>query len=131
VLEKILKSIPQPSCHSLDLDPVFNATVVELRHFLRTERVVICRFDLAWNGLVIAESVSSDEFSIIGRVIYDPCFELYWQKYFQKRRINVIEDIEKANIQACHQSLLKSLKIRANLVLPIGRIRRLGEYGAD
>jgi len=119
VLEKILKSISQLSDHSFDLDSVLNATVVELRHFLGTERVVICRFDLVWNSLIIAESVSSDEFSIVGRVIYDPCFELYWQKYFQQRRVNVIEDIEKANIQACHQSLLKSLKIRANLVLPI------------
>jgi len=119
VLEEILKVISQQPCQFLDLNQVLNVAVIELRRFLGTDRVVVSRFDSDWNGLIVAESVSFDEFSIIGRTVYDPCFELYWQKQYQQGRINIIEDIETANIQICYQEFLKSLQIQANLVLPV------------
>ncbi|GAB4466129.1 MAG: hypothetical protein OHK0037_21500 [Elainellaceae cyanobacterium] len=117
--EHLLGSITQHIRQSLDLYEILNTTVEETRRFLRVDRVVVYRFTPDWNGSIIAESVSSDFFSILGQTINDPCFESLWQEPYQQGRISAIADIYTDNIQPCHRELLISLQVRANLVLPV------------
>ncbi|GAB4145077.1 MAG: hypothetical protein Fur0046_22640 [Cyanobacteria bacterium J069] len=117
--EHLLGSITQHIRQSLDLYETLNTTVDEVRQFLQVDRVVVYRFNLDWNGSIIAESASSRDFSIAGQTIHDPCFESLWQEPYQQGRISAIEDIHIENIQDCHRELLESLQVRANLVLPI------------
>lgn len=117
--ERLLGTITQHIHQSLDLEEILNTTVEEVQQLLQVDRVVVYRFQPNWNGKIIAESVSSSDFAISGETIYDPCFATHWQEPYRQGRISAIEDIYTHNIQSCHIDLLKRLKVRANLVLPI------------
>jgi len=117
--ERLLGTITQHVHRSLNLEKILSTTVEEVQQLLQVDRVVVYRFQPDWNGKIIAESVSSVDFAISGQIIYDPCFATHWQESYRQGRISAIEDIYTHNIQSCHIDLLKSLKVRANLVLPI------------
>ena len=117
--ERLLGTITQHIRRSLDLNQILETTVVEVQQLLQVDRVVIYRFEPDWSGKIIAESVSSNQFSISGQTIHDPCFQTHWQESYRQGRISAIADIDTHTIQSCHADLLKSLKVRANLVLPI------------
>ncbi|MCJ2541757.1 GAF domain-containing protein [Thermostichus vulcanus] len=115
LLSRITQGIRQFS----QVEDILNFTVREIRHLLQVDRVVIYRFLPNWAGEIVAESVSQSKFSLLGRVIEDPCFMSGWHHPYQQGRISAIEDIDTASVQPCHRELLASLQVRANLVVPI------------
>jgi len=57
----------------LNLEDILKTAVKEVRKVLKTNRVVIYRFDPDWNGTVVAESVTLVGLKP-GEKINDPCF---------------------------------------------------------
>jgi diguanylate cyclase (GGDEF)-like protein len=104
---------------SLDLSTILESTVHELRHLLQTDRVIIYRFNPDWSGEIAIESVQRPELSILGEVIYDPCFEHHWNRRYLLGHICVLDDILAQPLDPCYVAMLTGLKVRANLVLPI------------
>jgi PAS domain S-box-containing protein len=117
--ERLVGAIAQRIRQSLNLEEILKATAAEVRQVLQTDRVVIFRFEPDWSGNVVVESVASSCFSILGRNIYDPCFEDAYVLPYQQGRVKAIEDIYTANLDPCHINLLEQLQVRANLVVPI------------
>jgi PAS domain S-box-containing protein len=116
---QLLSHITQGIRQSLDVESILSFTVQEVRLLLNIDRVVIYRFLPNWAGEIAAESISQAEFSLLGEVIEDFCFMSQWHQPYQQGRISAIEDIDTAPIQPCHRDLLTSLRVRANLVVPI------------
>jgi PAS domain S-box-containing protein len=116
---QILAKISQRIRESMDVQDVWRAAVQEVREVLNTDRVVILRFNQDLIGSIVAEAVSHESFSILGVTIEDHCFKTHWQIPYQKGRISQIEDIETAPIEPCHAQMLRSLQVRANLVVPL------------
>ncbi len=58
--ECLIGTIQERIRASLNLDEVLNTAVTEVRKFLQTDRVIICRFNSGATGLVIAESVANE-----------------------------------------------------------------------
>jgi PAS domain S-box-containing protein len=114
----LLGSITQRIRQSLDLSTILNTTVAEVRQFLDTDRVVIYQFHSDWSGSIVVESVSSEQLSILGQTIHDPCFH-QWVEHYRQGRIRAIADIHVSSIQPCYLELLSRFQVRANLVLPI------------
>jgi light-regulated signal transduction histidine kinase (bacteriophytochrome) len=132
--DRLRVAILQRIRQSLNLNTILDTTVAEVRQFLQTDRVLIYQFEPDWNGKVVAESVSFHELSILGQMIYDPCFaeqELY--KPYQQGRTSQITDLYQLNLLPCYFEMLTSLKVVANLVVPILMQRRdeaeVGVYG--
>ncbi len=117
--EQLLGEIAQRIRRSLNLDKILSTTVSEVRQFLQTDRVLIYRFFADWSGVVVVESVSTDELSILNSTISDSCFGEAYIQLYQKSRIRVVEDIYTASLTPCHVDFLASFKVRANLVVPI------------
>jgi GAF domain-containing protein len=117
--ERLVSAIAGRIRQSLNLEDILNATVAEVRQVLQTDRVVIFRFEPDWSGSVVVESVVSNDFSILGRNIYDPCFKEAYVVPYQQGRVKAIEDIYTANLDRCHINLLEQCQVRANLVVPI------------
>jgi hypothetical protein len=65
------------------------------------------------------ESVNHPDWSIIGRVITDPCFQESWLTLYQEGRVKTIEDIYTDELTPCHVEFLSQYQVRANLVVPI------------
>ena len=117
--EKILSRISKRIRQSLNLEDILKTTVTEVRQLLDCDRAIVYQFDPGWSGTVVAESVVSGWNSYLGRAIEDPCFAPNWVEPYTKGRIRAVDDIYTSDMAPCHIELLKTLQIRAKLLVPI------------
>ena len=103
----------------MDLDSIMNQTVEEVRLFLKTDRVLVYRFEPDWSGLMVAESVIKPWERVFGSKIEDPCFTKRHIDQYRQGRIQAVHDIENSGLTPCHVDLLASFDVKANLVVPI------------
>ncbi len=81
--------------------------------------MVLYYFYRQWEGQVTFEALSAPEFSILGSTGPDLYFNQDYAGLYLARRVRAIADIEHEPIQDCHQDFLRTLQVRANLVVPI------------
>jgi PAS domain S-box-containing protein len=118
--EQLLRTITQHIHRSLNLNQILTTTVTEVRQVLQTDRVLIFRFKPDWSGVVVVESVTEPELSILETSIKDPCFTYRYILAYRHGRIQVTDDIyNNARLTPCHVDFLAGLQVRANLVVPI------------
>lgn len=116
---QLLAAITLRIRRSLHINEILETTVAEVRQFLQADRVIIYRFDEAWDGVVEVESVKEGWISALGEHIEDTCFkEGSWRRY-QQGDTTTIDDIEITPLTPCHQRLLRQFQVKANLVVPI------------
>jgi PAS domain S-box-containing protein len=116
---RLLASLTQSIRSSLDLQVILQTAVTEVRQMLKSDRVIIYRFNPDRSGDVISEAVSHPELALLGKTIEDPCFMSNWDEPYRRGRISAIEDIDNSDVTPCHVALLKQFQVRANLVLPL------------
>ena len=117
--ERILGSMREKIRQSLNLQEILITTVEEVRRFLQTDRVVIYQFQNNWSGIIVVESVSQKQFSILNKQITDPCFGENYIKPYRQGKIHSTKDIYKSNLQPCYIEFLEQFQVRSNLVVPI------------
>jgi len=117
--ERLIGAIQMRIRQSLNLMEILNTTVVEVRQFLQTDRVILYRFDADWNGVVMVESVAEGWLPILGTVIKEPCFANTYVEQYQRGRIKATENIFIAGLGKCHVEMLAQFQVKANLVVPI------------
>ncbi|MBD2677847.1 MULTISPECIES: EAL domain-containing protein [Nostoc] len=123
--ERIVAAVTQRIRQSLELDEILQTTADEVRQLFDIDRVVIYKFKPDWSGLVAVESLAQGCMSILGFNVMDTCFQSTGAIYYQQGNTRATEDIETAGLSPCHVELLRSLQIRANLVVPILQQKRL------
>lgn len=111
LLDRLVRSIEQ--------NELVRQTTNQLRESLQVDRVVLYYFYGQWEGQVTFESLSSQEFSILGSTGPDDCFNNEYAALYLAGRVKAIADIELEPIEACHRDFLRSMQVRANLVAPI------------
>jgi PAS domain S-box-containing protein len=117
--DQLLAAIAQKISQSVQLDEVLKTCLESTRQFLQCDRVIVCRFDAAYNVVIELEAVSQPEFSLTGRTIEDPCFGQAWAERYREGYITVRTDAQASNIIPCYSEFLAQLQIRANLVVAI------------
>jgi signal transduction histidine kinase/CheY-like chemotaxis protein/predicted transcriptional regulator len=120
--EFVLREITQRIRKSLDLKTVFETAVREIRQFMETDRVGVFKFNSDSNfdeGKFVAESVGNGLTSILGVQIHDPDFSAKLAHFYQKGRINALEDIHTGGLQDDEIKTLSKFQVRANLVIPL------------
>lgn len=105
--------------NSLKRDVYIQIKIHNLRESLKADRVILYYFYRQWKGQVTSESVSSEDFSILGSTGPDECFNEEYATLYQEGRVRAISDIETEPIQECHRKFLRNLKVRANLSVPV------------
>jgi diguanylate cyclase (GGDEF)-like protein len=123
--ERIVAAVTQRIRQSLELNEILQTTADEVRQLFKVDRVVIYRFEPDWSGLVAVESLAEECSSILGFHVMDTCFQTTHAAYYQQGNTRAIENIETAELLPCHVELLRSLNIKANLVVPILQKERL------
>jgi GAF domain-containing protein len=104
---------------TMQRDELVRQTTNQLRESLQVDRVVLYYFYGQWQGQVTFESLSSQEFSILGSTGPDDCFNNEYAALYLAGRVRAIADIELEPIQPCHRDFLRGMQVRANLVVPI------------
>ncbi len=120
--ESVLREITQRIRKSLDLKTVFETAVREIRQFMETDRVGVFKFNSDSNfdqGEFVAESVGNGLTSILGVQIHDPDFGAKLAHFYQKGRINALEDIHTGGLQDYEIKTLAKFQVQANLVIPL------------
>jgi GAF domain-containing protein len=80
---------------------------------------VLYYFYSQWHGQVTFEALSSEEFSILGSSGPDECFNDEYAALYLAGRTRAIADVESEPINPCHRDFLRTLQVRANLVVPV------------
>jgi GAF domain-containing protein len=119
MFEEGLRNLAERLASSLARDSLVQKTVDDLRELLSVDRVFLYYFYRQWRGQVTFESLSDDSLSIFGMTGPDDCFNDEYAALYEAGRVRAIADIETEPIQPCHRDFLKSLQVKANLVLPI------------
>ena len=114
-----LKQILNRLSYNLTRDKLVQNTTYKLRNYLNIDRVVLYYFYCKWKGQVTFESISSQEFSILGSTGPDECFNNEYAALYEAGRTSAIADITTAPIAECHRDFLSKLQVKANLVVPI------------
>lgn len=120
-----LRSFADRLANNLARDRLIQETTDYLRDIFAVDRVVLYYFYHKWKGQVTFESLSSPKYSIFGSTGGDDCFNDEYAELYYAGRVRAIADIETEPIDPCHRDFLRSLKVRANLVVPILTPRRL------
>lgn len=123
--ERIIADVTQRIRQSLELDEILQTTANEVRKLFEVDRVVIYQFDPDWSGFVAVESLAQGCQSILGFHVMDSCFQSTKAAYYHQGNTRAISNIETAGLSPCHVDLLRSLNIRANLIVPILQQERL------
>ena len=123
--ERLLTQVVTRIRQSLDLQLVLDQTVQEIRDYLATDRVLIYQIS-GESAKVIAESVEEDCISILNQEINDPCLQSSdCRSRFQQGYVQVITDIDEANLEPCHREMLRGYAVKANVVLGILQEQRV------
>ena len=117
--ERLLGAIALRIRQSLNLDSIISQTVEEVRLFLQTDRVLVYRFEQDWSGLMIAESALAPYAAVIGSKIDDSWITEQHIEQYRQGQVQVIEDIEAAELTLCYVNFLANFDVKANLVVPI------------
>ncbi|MEG3976215.1 GAF domain-containing protein [Microcoleus sp. herbarium8] len=104
---------------SLKRDVLVEKSLYDIRESLQSDRAVLYYFYRQWQGQVTCEMLSAIEFSILGSTGPDECFNDEYAALYEGGRVRAIADIETEPINECHRDFLRSMKVRANLVVPI------------
>src|SRR4028118_2166347 len=121
-LEKVIEKVSEIALQLnefADRETILQFAVEETRVLLQADRVIIYRFLPNGDGVVFAESVDSQWPQILGKQIYDPCFEATWVERYSQGQKSSISDLHSDPLQACDVELLDRLQVQANLVVPI------------
>jgi two-component system cell cycle response regulator len=120
--EQLISNITHKIRTSLNLEMILGTTVIEVRKLLKTDRVIVYRFQPDGSGYVIVESVAPEWDSMLGRIFKDTYFfdkfEQCGYKY-QQKNVYIIEDIDHPGLSPSQIDLLTELQAKANLVVPI------------
>ena len=100
-----------------DRTQLLKAAVEQARKIIELDRVLVYQYDLSWSGSIVAESVVPGYPRVSNSQFKDP-FAEYREKYRQGR-VEAIADVEGANLTDSHREQLKSLAVKASLIVPI------------
>ncbi|MFN6569972.1 hypothetical protein A6770_20960 [Nostoc minutum NIES-26] len=118
-IEQGLQRVLDRLVRTMHRNELIRQTTDQLRQTLQVDRVVLYYFYWQWHGQVTFESLSNNKFSILGSTGADNCFNNDYAALYLAGRVRAIADIELEPIQTCHRDFLRSIQVRANLVVPI------------
>lgn len=120
--QQLLFNLVSEIRETLDLDILFKTMVRETRKILKVDRVGIFQFtpDSNYNsGQFVAEHVLPAYDSALATAVHDHCFSEKYAMQYEKGRMQVISDLDTAELQECHRRLLKLFQIKAQMITPL------------
>ncbi|MBD2579270.1 GAF domain-containing protein [Oscillatoria sp. FACHB-1406] len=148
----LIQHIAKRIHHSLELPEILAAVALEVRSYLKIDRVKIYRFDGDGSGEVIAESLAPNRLpSLQGLRFPADDIPAIARKNFLKAKVRSIVDVDRGSIvwspgtvsdifdaeieglrqvDPCHLEYLKTMGVRSSVVLPLQISKNLLETDA-
>jgi len=116
---RLLSEISLNIRQSLDLNTILDATVAEVRRFLKTDRVFITQFDAAGQGSIVAESVGAEWNSMLGWKVEDVAVYQEISALFAHQSIRVIHDTKQVARSPFIEQYQNRYQVKAGMGVPI------------
>ncbi|MEM9136911.1 MAG: GAF domain-containing protein, partial [Cyanobacteria bacterium P01_F01_bin.42] len=106
---------------SQDEKNVLNVAIQGALKQLKTNRVMLYRFNDDWSGTMVAEALNSTQWTeILDKKIEDPCFKGKYVDLYRDGRVRAINNIlTEPGLTDCHVRTLEQYEVKANLVAPV------------
>ncbi len=106
---------------SLNLSDILKTAVKEVREVLKTDRLVIYRFNPDWSGNVVAESAAPGWTQFLASDIDDSGFKEHepFLEQYKKGDVRAINNIYRACLTDYYIKFFKRFEVKATLVVPI------------
>lgn len=117
--ERLLGAIAQRIRQSLDLTTILSTTVEEVQQVLGCDRVLVYRVWADGAGSAIAEAVKLGWLSVLNRVFPEEVFPPENYQRYIEGRIYALVDRDSGQTLPCLVEFMKSIQVRAKLVVPI------------
>jgi PAS domain S-box-containing protein len=121
-IERSLAQVIDKIRRTLDLETIFQTTVMEVRQLLQADRVAVYRFDTDSHyrrGEIVSEDVDNRFNSALAAKVEDHCFAENQANFYQKGKIWALDDVESSPLPDCYRALLAGFQVQANLVVPL------------
>jgi signal transduction histidine kinase len=119
---ELLSSINLKISHSIELSEILQDAVEGVGKLLGSDRAIVYRFHPDRSGTIVAESVLPQWSASIARQMSDDCFQnaaaAKPEQYLRGHK-TVVENVETANLTACHIQMLQEFQVKAVLAVPI------------
>ncbi len=102
-----------------DINQVFDQTLTQAREILRSDRLVIYRFQPDWSGYISNEASEGGLPSALKEQMNDPCIPLELRQAYINGRVVPTANVYEAGFAPEHEALMDRLEIKSNLVVPI------------
>ncbi|MGL5076802.1 MAG: GAF domain-containing protein, partial [Waterburya sp.] len=122
---KLFSEISNQIANELGQENILNTTVLELRHLLKCDRVLVYSLDQDNYGVIIAESVAAGLTRALGRTIDDPCFAARYIEKYTQGRVRAWNNVYCEDATPCYLEQLEALGVKAKVVAPIIRDNQL------
>lgn len=116
--ERLLRRMLEDIRQSLELGEILQTTVAEVQKFLQVDRVLIYRCNLQEQWQVVGEAVATNTITSLDLEYY-PILTVSYLLRGDLQFIQVVEDVETAQLEPRYKSLLKDCQIRSVLTVPI------------
>ena len=113
--ERLFRGIAQRLTQALSSEDILNASVKEIREFLKIDGTSLYHK----NGNLTAKSICDGGKSAFASFWKDSSWEMEYAKEFEAGRVVAIPDIQQAGVPACVVKHLGQLNIKAALIAPI------------
>ncbi|NEP39521.1 MAG: GAF domain-containing protein [Okeania sp. SIO2G4] len=116
---RLMTLIQERIRQSLNLNDILKNTVDEVRKFLKSDRVLIYKFNPDGTSEVLMESIASDLQSVIENMSIN--------SYYNNdnlQQTNLTKNIAIADLILYHIEFLTRFKVKSNLVVPISKINK-------
>ncbi|NQE37025.1 GAF domain-containing protein [Microcoleus asticus] len=142
--EVLVRRITERIRQSLELEDILTSTVVEVRSFLKTDRIMIYRFSVDGSGEVVAESINNNRLPSL-KGLHFPADDIpaHAREMYVSMRLRTIIDVNSGTIvlspldaadtgqplvneemhyralDPCHTAYLMAMGVQSSLVVPI------------
>jgi GAF domain-containing protein len=117
--QQILPKIEKKLLASRSRLEVLQIAVQQTQQLLQCDRVVAYSLQASSQGKIIAEVTQNSLAPLLGRTIYDPCFDYRYIDKYQNGRVRAIDNIYQAGMTPCYVETLSNIGVKSNVVAPI------------
>lgn len=116
-----IKNLARQLASATDKSKILDLAVVESYKTLQANRVVYYQLENNKVGQVVAELVTPGFISTLNKEIYNaPIITEYYSKYQpDNTQVQIINDLEQADLTSSHREILKSLEVKSSLIAPV------------
>ncbi len=116
-MELIIENLNQAN----QVENILNLIVEKVQQIIKVDRAFICRFYPEGTGKIIAAALTPHSQHILRKDIKNT----YLVKNFNQGKIEIITDIEQANLIKSYKNFLQNFQVKANITVPIFQEKNL------